>query len=93
MEEVIKNAEKYQHVLSRYEAEIYIKGRTEILKQNFLMRFAHHIFPVDRKNKDMIFEMISDSKFNAPNNFLHNFRAVNGRFIKYVSCRSYGAKN
>ncbi len=81
MEEVIKNAEKYQHVLSRYEAEIYIKGRTEILKQNFLMRFAHHIFPVDRKNKDMIFEMISDSKFNAPNNFLHNFRAVNGNSI------------
>ena len=53
MKEVIKNAEKYQHVLSKYEAEIYIKGRTEILKQNFLIRFAHHLFPVDRKNNDM----------------------------------------
>ena len=81
MKEVIKNAEKYQHVLSKYEAEIYIKGRTEILKQNFLMRFAHHLFPVDRKNKDMIFEMVSKSKFNAPNNFLHNFQAVNGNSI------------
>lgn len=81
MKEVIKNAEKYQHVLSKYEAEIYIKGRTEILKQNFLIRFAHHLFPVDRKNKDMIFEMVSESKFNAPNNFLHNFQAVNGNSI------------
>ncbi len=81
MREVIKNAEKYQHVLSKYEAEIYIKGRTEILKQNFLMRFAHHLFPVNRKNKDMLFEMVSHSQFNAPKNFLHNFQAVNGNSI------------
>lgn len=26
MKEVIKNADKYQHILSKYEAEIYIKG-------------------------------------------------------------------
>ena len=29
----------------------------------------------------MIFEMVSESKFNAPNNFLHNFQAVNGNSI------------
>lgn len=81
MKEVIKNADKYQHILSRYEAEIYIKGRTEILKHNFLLRFGHHLFPVDRKNKDMIFEMVSNSKFNAPNSFQHNFLAVNGNSI------------
>ena len=63
------------------EAEIYIKGKTEILKQNILMRFAHHLFPVDRKNKDMIFEMVSHSKFNAPNNYLHSFEAINGNSI------------
>lgn len=81
MKEVIYSAEKYQHVLSKYEADIYIKGRTEILKHNFLMRFAHHLFPVDRKNKDMVFEMVSHSKFNAPNNFLHNFQAIHGNSI------------
>lgn len=81
MQEVIINAEKYQHILSKYEADIYIKGRTEILKQNFLMRFAHHLFPVNRRNKDMIFEMVSNSEFNAPNNFQHSFQAINGNSI------------
>ncbi len=79
--EVIKNAEEYRQILSRCEAKIYIKGRTEILKQNFLIRFAHHLFPVDRKNRDMIFELISDTKYNVPNHFIHDFRAVNGNSI------------
>ena len=79
--QVIEQADKYKTVVSRYEAEIYIKGKTEILKQNILMRFAHHLFPVDRKNKDMIFEMVSHSKFNAPNNYLHSFEAINGNSI------------
>ena len=54
---VIEKATQYQNTVSKYEAEIYIKGRTEILKQNMLIRLAHHIFPIDRKNKDMLFEM------------------------------------
>lgn len=78
---VISHAERYKNIISSYEADIYIKGRTEILKQNFLMRFAHHLFPVNRKTKDMIFEMISQSAFNAPNNYLHNLKAINGNAI------------
>lgn len=78
---VIEQAAKYQATVSRYEAEIYIKGRTEILKQNVLMRFAHHLFPVDRKTKDMVFEMVSSSKFHHPNNYQHKFEAINGSAI------------
>lgn len=78
---VIGQASKYKSIISSYEADIYIKGRSEILKQNILMRFAHHLFPVDRKTKDMVFEMASRSKFNAPNNYLHNFEAINGNAI------------
>lgn len=78
---VIANAAGYASAVSKYDAEIYIKGRTEILKQNFLMRFAHHLFPVNRKNKDMIFEMVTHSQFNAPNNYVHRFEAANGNSI------------
>ena len=76
---VIEKATQYQNTVSKYEAEIYIKGRTEILKQNMLIRLAHHIFPIDRKNKDMLFEMVSQSKFNAPQNYLHDLKAVTQR--------------
>lgn len=81
MLQVIDRAEEYKNIVSRYEAEIYVKGRTEILKKNFLMRFAHHLYPVDWKNKDMFFEMVSQSKFNAPNTYLHDFEAINGNSI------------
>lgn len=75
---VIKHADSYKTAVSQYNAEIYIKGKSEILKQNVLMHFAHHLFPVDRKNKDMIFEIISHSQYNAPNNYIHDFKAING---------------
>lgn len=78
---VIANAAGYASAVSQYDAEIYIKGRTEILKQNFLMRFAHHLFPVNRKNKDMIFEMVTHSQFNAPNSYVHRIEAANGNSI------------
>ncbi|RHJ92532.1 DUF5686 family protein [Parabacteroides bouchesdurhonensis] len=78
---VISSAAGYEDAVSKYDAEIYIKGHTEILKHNFLIRFANHLFPVDRKNKDIVFEMVSQSKFNAPNTYLHNFKAVNGNSI------------
>ena len=47
---VIQRADTYKTAVSQYNSEIYIKGKSEILKQNFLMRFAHHLFPVNRKN-------------------------------------------
>lgn len=81
MKLVAENATKYHGAISKYEAQIYTKGHTEILKQNFLMRFAHHLFPVNRRKKDMLFEMFSHSKFSAPNTYYHSFKAVNGNSI------------
>ncbi|MEG2067604.1 MAG: DUF5686 family protein [Tannerellaceae bacterium] len=81
MHHVIANATAYENALSEYDAEIYIKGRSEILKKNFLIRFAHFLFPVDYKTKDMIFELMSHSHFISPNHFIHTFKAVNGNSI------------
>lgn len=78
---VIESAVSYQDYLTSAEAEIYIKGRTEILKQNQLIRLAHHLFPVDRRVKDMVFEIVSDFKFEPPDIFSHNLRAINGSSI------------
>lgn len=78
---VIAKASYYATSISKYNAEIYIKGQAEILKKNVLIRFAHHIFPVDRKTDNMMLEMISESEFEAPNNFQYSFKAVNGNSI------------
>ena len=81
MRNVINHAETYKKALSQYETEIYIKGQSEILKQNFLMMFAHHLFPVNRKNKNLIFEMTSLSRFEAPSRYVHDIQAINGNDI------------
>jgi len=81
MKQVITTAGKYSNAISIYQAEIYTKGRSEILKENILLRLGHHLFPVNRKNKDMIFEMVSESEYNAPNKYVHNFKALNGNSI------------
>lgn len=78
---VISAALSHKKTLSRYEAEIYIKGRTEILQNNALLRLAHHILPVNRKNRDMLFEMVSFSQFTAPNIYKHEIKAVTGNSI------------
>jgi hypothetical protein len=78
---VIASATKYRNLLSSYEAEIYIKGRMQILDKNFLLQFAHNLFPVNRREPDMVFEMISQSKFEAPDAFFHDFKAINGSSI------------
>ncbi|MDD4515045.1 DUF5686 family protein [Massilibacteroides sp.] len=81
MRSVISNAAIYEKTLSKYEADIYIKGRTEILQNNALIRLAHHILPVNRKNRDMLFEMLSFSQFNAPNIYKHEIKAITGNSI------------
>lgn len=78
---VIANAAIYEKTLSKYDADIYIKGRTEILKSNFLIRFGHRILPLDRKNKDQLFEMVSNSQYIAPNVYVHDIQAINGNSI------------
>lgn len=78
---VIDKAIRYRDIVSSYESEIYIKGHTEILKQNLLIRLAHHLFPLDRKNGNMIFEMVSRSIYNAPQTYMHDLKAINGNSI------------
>jgi len=78
MTHVITHATEYASAISRYKAEIYIKGRTEILKKNFLMQYANHLFPVDKDKPNVIFEMVSESEYEAPNMYRHDFKAVNG---------------
>lgn len=78
MKMVIEKSAGYEHLVNKYEAEVYVKGHSEVLKKNMLFRFAPNIIPVDRRNRNNIFEMVSDLKFTAPNRFVHKFEAVNG---------------
>jgi len=78
---VAEQATKYQKVVSKYEADVYIKGHTEMMRHNFLMQYVRKIFPVSRSSKNMFFEILSHVKFSYPNDYLHDFKATNGNAI------------
>ena len=75
------NAEMHKNTLSNYEAEVYIKGHSEILKSNALMRYVPKLFPIDNKNKETFFELLANTRFVSPNHFYHKFNAINGNNI------------
>lgn len=81
MKYVIEEASLYANAISGYNAEIYIKGRTEILRRNWLMQYAHHLVPIDRKKPNTIFEIVSESEYEAPNLYHHDFKALNGNVV------------
>lgn len=80
---VIANATAYEQAVASYETEVYMKGRTAVQKRNFLMHFANLVFPVESNQKDVVFEMVNDFRYDAPNNYRHDIRAINGnRLLK-----------
>lgn len=80
---VITNATAYEQAVASYETEVYLKGRTAVQKRNFLMHFSNLVFPVEANQKETIFELVSNLSYDAPNNYRHDIRAINGnRTIK-----------
>lgn len=93
MQQVITHAAVYEHLVESNEADIYVKGETNVLKKNFLISFAHQIFPVERHPHNAVFEMYSHSQFHAPNHYRHDIKAVNSNRLttgqKYKNVLSF----
>lgn len=94
---VIQNASFYEHIFDGYKATIYVKGETQIKKKNFLIHFAHLVFPVEHNPSDAIFEMVSHSEFKTPGNYLHYIEAINSNRLatnkRYLEVLSFASIN
>ena len=87
LEKSMKAAEIYSEVVEEYDAEIYMRMYVETLKKNFFYRYTHLIpnFVLHTRNgNEGLFEVISDLKFNYPNNYTAD--------IKQLSC-TFNQKN
>lgn len=88
MQQVIRQAAFYEQVVNSYEAEIYVKGTTRVPHKNWLMRYAHLLFPVDPRPTNAFFEMNGHTDYNAPNHYRNKIEAVNGsRISSAKQCR------
>lgn len=83
MDKAMDAAENYSHAVEKFEAEIYLRTYVNTLKKNYLYRFTYLIpkFVLhDRKSDEGVIEVISDLKFNYPNNYIADIKDIHGTF-------------
>ena len=79
----MKAAETYSEAVEEFEAEIYMRIYVETLKKNFLYRYTHLIpkFVLhDRDANEGLIEVLSDLKYNYPNNYTADIKQLAGTF-------------
>ncbi|MDR0543637.1 MAG: DUF5686 family protein [Dysgonamonadaceae bacterium] len=76
--EVLKSRDLYGEYIREYEAQVYIKGNTQVIKKNLLARYAPDFLYWDQKNDNSFVEAIVDVHYTAPNYFTQQIKAVNG---------------
>ncbi|MDR2628251.1 MAG: DUF5686 family protein [Dysgonamonadaceae bacterium] len=75
---VTEKAKVYRWYIQSYDAKAYIKGTTEVLKKNILLRYAPNIFTFDKRGRETILEALVDVHFKAPNYYTQNITAITG---------------
>ena len=67
MDKVIFFAPLYESIVDSYKAELYIKGRINIRKQNKLLKFIPTMFRIRKGVREYMMETYNELSFTAPN--------------------------
>jgi hypothetical protein len=75
---VMESRDFYGKYIDEYDANVYIKGNTQIKKKNFLYRYAPDFLYLDRKGHNTFIESLIKVHYKSPNYFSQQILAVNG---------------
>jgi hypothetical protein len=78
VERVIFFAPTYSGLVHSYRSQLYMKGRLNMTKRNFLFRYIPKMFKVKRGVDEYLVESSSDLHYTAPNIYDQKVTAVNG---------------
>ena len=81
---VFAGQDYYGKYISEFDADIYIKGNSDVKKKNILYRYAPDFLYLDKKGKNTYVEMILNVHFKQPNYFSNRIVAVNGAKINIM---------
>jgi hypothetical protein len=71
----------YGDYIQSYDAEIYIKGTSQVKKKNFLLRYAPDFLYLKGAGNNNLTESFVDVHFESPNFFIQQIKAVNGSHL------------
>lgn len=78
LERVMIFAPSYQTLVSDYRANLYIKGKMNIQKKNFILRYVPSMFRLQKGVREYLLETYSDLHFTAPNIYDQKVKASQG---------------
>ena len=78
MQQVIRFAPLYERIVDSYKAELYIKGRVNIRRKNFLIRFIPSMFRLQKGVREYLMETYNELNFTAPDMYDQRVKASAG---------------
>ena len=78
IERVMTFAPLYETIVSDYRASLYIKGKMDIQKKNFILRYVPSMFRLQKGVREYLLETYSDLHYTAPNIYDQKVKAYQG---------------
>ena len=78
IERVMTFAPLYETIVSDYRANLYIKGKMNIKKKNFILRYVPSMFHLQKGVNEYLLETYSDLHYTAPNIYDQKVKASQG---------------
>lgn len=78
IERVMTFAPLYETIVSDYRANLYIKGKMDIQKKNFILRYVPSMFRLQKGVREYLLETYSDLHYTAPNIYDQKVKAFQG---------------
>lgn len=78
---IFHSASVYAKEVGEYKADLYLKGRLQIHKQNKIIKYVPSMFRFEKGVNDYIHESISELHYTAPRIYDRKIRAVSTTFI------------
>lgn len=80
LQRMFRAAEEYSDTVKAYRADLYLKGRLHLYRQNRIIRYVPSMFRFEKGVKDYIYESLSELHYTAPRIYDRKVRAVSGTF-------------
>lgn len=78
IERVMTFAPAYENIVNEYRANLYIKGKINIRKKNFILRYVPSMFRLQKGIREYLLETYSELHYTAPNIYDQKVKAAQG---------------
>lgn len=98
---VILFAPLYENVVERYNADLYIKGKLDVIRRNHLIRVVPSMFKIEKNVREYLIESFNEINYTAPHIYdlkvkavsgtIPRFRGEGGKLLEYFNINIYSS--